>query len=93
MDEYHHWVVLIFTNFGKAVWEPAPENFIFNDLVSTIQEGFEEAISTHMASLSYKLNRTIEWDSKTEKIIALPGEDLDAILLADQEKVETEIRV
>ncbi|MBX2960958.1 MAG: Gfo/Idh/MocA family oxidoreductase [Cyclobacteriaceae bacterium] len=52
-----------------------------------IQEGFEEAISAHMAGLSYKLNRAIEWDAEAQKIIAKPGEDLDAILIADQEKV------
>jgi predicted dehydrogenase len=52
-----------------------------------IQEGFEEAISAHMAGLSYKLGRRIEWDPQAEKIIALPGEDLDAVLLANEEKV------
>jgi hypothetical protein len=46
-----------------------------------IQEGFEEAITAHMAGLSYKLGRKIEWDAATEQIISLPGEDLDAILL------------
>jgi len=45
-----------------------------------IKEGFEEAISSHMAGLSYKIGRRIEFDHATEKIIALPGEDLDAIL-------------
>jgi predicted dehydrogenase len=52
-----------------------------------IQEGFEEAISAHMAGLSYKLGRRIEWDPTEEKIITLPGEDLDAILIANEEKV------
>jgi predicted dehydrogenase len=52
-----------------------------------IQEGFEEAISAHMAGLSYKLGRRIEWDHAAEKIIAKPGEDLDAALLANEEKV------
>ncbi len=52
-----------------------------------IQEGFEEAISAHMAGLSYKLGRRIEWDPKEEKIITLPGEDLDAILIANEQKV------
>jgi predicted dehydrogenase len=46
-----------------------------------IQEGFEEAISAHMAGLSYKLGRRIDWDASAQKIIAKPGEDLDAILL------------
>ncbi len=46
-----------------------------------IQEGFEEAITAHMGGLSYKLGRKIEWDNEVQKIITLPGEDLDAILL------------
>jgi predicted dehydrogenase len=46
-----------------------------------IQEGFEEAISAHMAGLSYKLGRRIDWDAATQKIIAKEGEDLDAALL------------
>lgn len=49
-----------------------------------IDEGFEEAISAHMAGLSYKLGRAIEWNPEEEKIIARSGEDLDAILLASQ---------
>ena len=52
-----------------------------------IQEGFEEAISAHMAGLSYKIGRRIDWDAKEEKIIAKPGEDLDKILLSNTEKV------
>ncbi|WP_373522201.1 Gfo/Idh/MocA family protein [Aquiflexum sp.] len=46
-----------------------------------ITEGFEEAITAHMGGLSYKLGRRIEWDAGSERIISLPGEDLDAILL------------
>lgn len=49
----------------------------------SIKEGFEEAISAHMGGLAYKLGRRIEWDPVTEKIIAKPGEDLDAVLLAN----------
>lgn len=55
-----------------------------------IQEGFEEAISAHMAGLSYKIGRRIDWDASSEKIISLPGEDLDAILLANTEKVKVD---
>lgn len=47
----------------------------------SIKEGFDEAISAHMAGLSYKLGRRIDWDPATQKIIAKPGEDLDAVLL------------
>ncbi|MCR9083429.1 MAG: Gfo/Idh/MocA family oxidoreductase [Cyclobacteriaceae bacterium] len=46
-----------------------------------IDEGFEEAITAHMAGLSYKTGRRMEWDEETEKIITLPEEELDAILL------------
>jgi len=51
-----------------------------------IQEGFEEAITAHMGGIAYKAGRRVEWDAATEKIVALPGEDLDAILLANEEK-------
>ena len=53
----------------------------------SITEGFQEAISAHMAGLSYKLGRRIEWDSASEKIIAKPGEDLDAALLSSGDKL------
>jgi predicted dehydrogenase len=46
-----------------------------------INEGFDEAITAHMGGLAYKIGRKIEWDAENEQIIALPGEDLDAILL------------
>lgn len=46
-----------------------------------IEEGFEEAMAAHMAGLSWKLGRRMEWDPMSEQIIALPGEDLDAVLL------------
>lgn len=52
----------------------------------SIKEGFEEAISAHMAGLSYKIGRRIDWDPQTERIIAKPGEDLDAILLSNDVK-------
>jgi predicted dehydrogenase len=52
-----------------------------------IDEGFEEAITAHMGGLSYKLGRRIEWDPVAEKIVALPGEDLDAVLLTNEEFV------
>ena len=49
----------------------------------SIKEGFDEAISAHMAGLSYKLGRRIDWDSVEQKIITKPGEDLDAALLGN----------
>jgi predicted dehydrogenase len=50
----------------------------------SIKEGFEEAISAHMGGLSYKLGRRINWDPAAQKIVALPGEDLDAVLLGNK---------
>lgn len=47
-----------------------------------INEGFEEAMTAHMAGVSWKAGRRVEWDAAKEEIITLPGEDLDAILLS-----------
>lgn len=46
-----------------------------------IQEGFEEAISAHMAGLSWKLGRRIEWDEIGQEVVPVEGVDLDAALL------------
>ena len=46
-----------------------------------IKEGFEEAITSHMTGLSYKLGRKIEWDNNTQKIIPIEGVDFDKVLL------------
>lgn len=53
----------------------------------SIKEGFQEAISAHMAGVAYKIGRRVEWDAKANQIIALPGEDLDRILLDDSENM------
>ncbi|MBC2840154.1 Gfo/Idh/MocA family oxidoreductase [Robiginitalea sp. SC105] len=45
-----------------------------------IQEGFEEAISAHMAGLSWKLGRRIEWDREAQRVVPIEGVDLDAAL-------------
>ncbi|GAB5555154.1 MAG: hypothetical protein Sapg2KO_47450 [Saprospiraceae bacterium] len=47
-----------------------------------IDEGFEEAMTAHMAGVSWKAGRRVEWDAAKEEIITLPNEDLDAILLS-----------
>lgn len=52
-----------------------------------IKEGFEEAITAHMGSLSYKLGRRIEWNAGKEEIVSVPGYDLDEVLLANVERV------
>ncbi len=49
-----------------------------------IQEGFEEAIAAHMAGLSWKLGRRIEWDPETELIKPIEGVDLDQVLLSNE---------
>ena len=54
-----------------------------------IKEGFEEAITAHMGGLSYKLDRTIFWDADKERIVPIPGLDLDEVLLANTEKYQT----
>ncbi len=46
-----------------------------------IQEGFEEAMSAHMAGLSWKLGRRMEWDPQGEVIVPVEGVDLDKVLL------------
>jgi len=51
-----------------------------------IKAGFEEAMSAHMAGVSYKLGRRVDWDHETERIVEIPGYDLDEVLLVNQEK-------
>lgn len=52
-----------------------------------IQEGFEEAIAAHMAGLSYKLGKRIEFDNATQRIKEIEGVDLDQVLLDSPEGV------
>lgn len=52
-----------------------------------IKAGFEEAITSHMGGLSYKLGRRIDWDPIAQQIVPIEGYDLDEVLLADVEKV------
>lgn len=60
------------------------------DLSCGIDEGFEEAITAHMASLSWKLGRQIHWDSANERIVEVPGVDFDSVLLRGGAGFETE---
>ncbi|MEX0313972.1 MAG: Gfo/Idh/MocA family protein [Allomuricauda sp.] len=46
-----------------------------------IKEGFEEAISAHMAGLSWKLGRKIEWDFESETLKPIEGINFDEVLL------------
>ncbi len=52
-----------------------------------IQAGFEEAITSHMAGLSYKLGRRIDWDKEKNNLVPIAGIDFDKALLANKEKV------
>ena len=52
-----------------------------------IKAGFEEAITSHMAGLSYKLGRRIDWDNDKYKLVPIDGIDFDEALLANKEKV------
>ncbi len=47
-----------------------------------IKEGFDEAITAHMAGLSYKLGRRIDWDPVNEQIVPIEGVDFDEVLLS-----------
>ncbi|MBT8266804.1 MAG: Gfo/Idh/MocA family oxidoreductase [Saprospiraceae bacterium] len=47
-----------------------------------IQEGFEEAISAHMAGLSYKLGRRIDWNATEQIIEPIEGINFDEVLLS-----------
>ena len=49
-----------------------------------IKEGFEEAISAHMAGLAWKLGRRIEWDLEKEMLKPIEGIDFDQVLLANE---------
>ena len=48
-----------------------------------IKEGFEEAITSHMTGLSYKLGRKIEWNSSNQVIRPIEGIDFDEVLLSN----------
>ncbi len=52
-----------------------------------IVAGFEEAITSHMAGLSYKLGRRIDWDQDAQELIPISGIDFDEALLANVERV------
>ncbi|MEM1257962.1 MAG: Gfo/Idh/MocA family oxidoreductase [Bacteroidota bacterium] len=49
-----------------------------------IKEGFEEAIAAHMAGLSWKLGKRIEWDTETETLKPIEGVDFDEVLLSNE---------
>ena len=41
-----------------------------------IEEGFQEAMSAHMATLSYRLGRRIEWDNATRRLTNVTDDEL-----------------
>jgi predicted dehydrogenase len=42
-----------------------------------IEEGFEEAISAHMATIAYRTGRRIEWDADNRRILGVSDSELD----------------
>jgi len=55
-----------------------------------LKEGYEEAVSAHMATLSYKTGRRIEWDENTRKIVGMEVETIDQVLeSSDWSSIET----
>ncbi len=48
-----------------------------------IDEGFDEAITAHMAGLSWKLGKRIDWDAESETLVPIEGIDFDEALLAE----------
>lgn len=55
-----------------------------------IQEGFDEAITAHMAGLSWKLGRKIEWNHEKGELKPIDGVDFDEVLLASEWKIESQ---
>lgn len=53
-----------------------------NTVSCGIKEGFEEAITAHMAGLSWKLGKKIEWDAENEMLKPIAGVNFDEILLS-----------
>ncbi len=58
-----------------------------------IKEGFEEAIAAHMAGISWKLGRRIEWDYQNEMLKPIEGIDFDEVLLANDPPQGSYIKV
>lgn len=53
------------------------------DLVSCgIEEGFQEAMAAHMATISYRLGKRIEWDKTNERLSNVTEEELRSINMA-----------
>lgn len=47
-----------------------------------IEEGFQEAISAHMSTISYRLGKRVDWDHSTRKITNITQEELESIGIA-----------
>ena len=58
-----------------------------------IQEGFEEAIAAHMAGISWKLGKRIEWDKQAETLKPIEGIDFDEVLISNDTAVHNPIKV
>ena len=51
------------------------------DLNGDVQEGYESAVCMHLANISYRTGRAINFDPKTEKIVG----DAEAAKLATRQ--------
>jgi predicted dehydrogenase len=47
-----------------------------------IEEGFEEAIAAHMATIAYRTGRRIEWDAENRRIKGVENSELEEIGIA-----------
>jgi predicted dehydrogenase len=47
-----------------------------------IEQGFEEAVTSHMATLAYRLGRRIEWDHQALKLRNVTRQELESLRLA-----------
>lgn len=58
-----------------------------------VKEGFDEAISAHMAGVSWKLGRRIIWDSANQVIKPIDGIDFDEVLVSNNLPLGKQINV
>lgn len=48
-------------------------------LICGIEEGFQKAMSAHMATLSYRLGKRIEWNQKTRRLTNVTDSELEEL--------------
>ncbi len=70
------------TNLHMKEWLNAIRKNDSSLLSCGIKEGFEEAMTAHMAGISLKIGRRVDWDRATERIVEMEGVNLDEVLLS-----------